>query len=38
VVLAWVDRYGSHSIRARVAERVNVPFTPASEVVLWDNS
>jgi hypothetical protein len=35
VVLAWVDRFGSHSIRARVATTVAAPFDPASEVVVY---
>lgn len=35
VVLAWVDRFGSHSIRARVAAGVDAPFDPASEVVIY---
>ncbi len=34
-VLAWVDRFVSHSIRARVAAGVNAPFDPASEVVVY---
>ncbi|MBI3959848.1 MAG: exo-alpha-sialidase [Chloroflexi bacterium] len=35
VVLAWVDRFVSHSIRARVAAGVDAPFDPASEVVIY---
>ncbi len=35
IVLAWVDRFGSHSIRARVAATADAPFDPASEVVLY---
>ena len=35
VVLPWVDRYGTHSIRARLARSVDAPFEPASEVVLY---
>jgi hypothetical protein len=35
VVLAWVDRFGTHSIRARVASAVDTPFDPASEVVIY---
>jgi hypothetical protein len=35
IVLAWVDRYGSRSIRARAAAAVDAPFTPGSEVVLF---
>jgi hypothetical protein len=36
VVLAWVDRYGSRSIRARLADRVDAPFRPETEVVLYE--
>jgi hypothetical protein len=35
VVLSWVDRFGSHSIRARLAARLEAPFDPASEVVVY---
>ncbi|MBX3051342.1 MAG: exo-alpha-sialidase [Caldilineaceae bacterium] len=35
VVLAWVDRFGSHSIRARVAAGIDAAFDPASEVVIY---
>jgi hypothetical protein len=35
VVLAWVDRYQTQSIRARVAESLDAPFAPESEVVLY---
>lgn len=35
VVLAWVDRYGSRSIRARIAARADGEFKAASEVVLY---
>lgn len=35
VVMAWVDRFGSHSIRARIAAAVDAPFEPASEVVIY---
>lgn len=38
VVLAWVDRFGSQSIRARMSERVDSEFTSQSEVVLWDEA
>lgn len=34
VVLAWVDRYGTRSIRARAAGRVDAPFTAETEVVI----
>jgi hypothetical protein len=34
VVLPWVDRFGSRSIRARVAPAIDAPFDPRSEVVL----
>jgi hypothetical protein len=36
VVLAWVDRFGTKSIRARVASAIDAPFDPGSEVVLFD--
>jgi hypothetical protein len=35
VVLAWVDRFGTHSIRARLAADMAAPFDRASEVVLY---
>ena len=35
VVLAWVDRFGTQSIRARYAPALDAPFDPASEVVLY---
>jgi hypothetical protein len=35
VVLVWVDRFVSHSIRARVAAGVEALFDPASEVVIY---
>ena len=35
VVLAWVDRFGSRSIRARLASAVNAPFDAATEVVVY---
>ncbi len=35
MVLAWVDRFGSRSIRARVAPAVDAPFDAASEVVVY---
>jgi hypothetical protein len=35
IVLAWVDRFGSRSIRARLAPAIDAPFDPASEVVLY---
>lgn len=35
IVLAWVDRFGSHSIRARVAATADAPFDPVSEVVIY---
>ncbi|MEP6637783.1 MAG: sialidase family protein [Chloroflexota bacterium] len=34
VVLAWVDRFGSASIRARSAAAVDAPFAAATEVVI----
>lgn len=35
VVLPWVDRFGSHSIRARLAPSIESAFAPASEVELY---
>ena len=35
IVLPWVDRFGSHSIKVRLAEDVAAPFDPASEVVIY---
>lgn len=35
VVLAYVDRFGTRSIRARLAEGVEAPFRAESEVVLY---
>lgn len=35
VVLAWVDRFGSRSIRARVAASIEAPFPAETEVVLF---
>jgi hypothetical protein len=34
-VVAWVDRFGTQSIRARAAEAVDAPFPPETEVVLY---
>jgi hypothetical protein len=38
VVLAWVDRYKTQSIRARLSASPQAPFEQASEVVLHDAS
>ena len=35
IVLAWVDRFGSHAIKARLATTVDAPFAPDSEVVVY---
>lgn len=35
-VLAWVDRYGTESIRARCASSADGDFTPGSEVILYE--
>jgi hypothetical protein len=35
VVLPWVDRFGTRSIRARLAPAIDAPFDPAGEVVLY---
>jgi hypothetical protein len=34
-VLAWVDRFGSRSIKARTAKSIDAPFDPATEVVIY---
>lgn len=36
-LLAWVDRYGSQSIRARLAPSADALFDPATEIVLYDH-
>ncbi|MCH2211531.1 MAG: glycoside hydrolase [Fuerstiella sp.] len=35
VVLAWVDRFRSRSIRARMAPAIDAPFAPETEVELY---
>jgi hypothetical protein len=35
VILPWVDRFGTHAIRARAAQAIDAPFEPDSEVVLY---
>ena len=35
IVLAFVDRFGSQSIRARMAQRLDAPFDTASELTLY---
>jgi len=35
VILPWVDRFGTRSIRARLAPAIDAPFDPESEVVLY---
>ena len=35
VLLPWVDRFGTRSIRARIAPALDAPFDPDSEVVLY---
>jgi hypothetical protein len=37
VVLAWVDRFASHSIRARLSERPDAPFEPETEVTIYQH-
>jgi len=37
VVVAWVDRFGSSSIRARLADGLEAPFSAATEVVLYEH-
>jgi Neuraminidase (sialidase) len=38
VVVAWVDRFQTRTIRARLAERCDAPFLPETEVVLYELS
>ena len=38
VVLAWVDRFGSQSIRARAAASIDAPFEPLSEVTIYSHA
>ena len=35
MVLAWVDRFGTKSIRARYANAIEAPFEVESEVVIY---
>jgi hypothetical protein len=35
VILPWVDRFGMHAIRARVAPAIDAAFDPDGEVVLY---
>lgn len=37
VVLAWVDRYGTQSIRARLADGLDAAFQPETEIVIHDS-
>ena len=37
IVLAWVDRFGTQSIRARAAASLDAPFDPASEVTVYNH-
>jgi hypothetical protein len=38
VVLAWVDRFGSGSIRARLAGAIDGSFDPGSELIIYDHA
>lgn len=38
VVLAWVDRFHTHSIRARLALGIDAPFDPATEVEIYSHT
>ena len=38
VVLAWVDRFQTQSIRARLAPAIDAPFSPASEVLVYQHA
>jgi len=37
VVLAWVDRFKSRTIRARFSESIDAPFLPETEVTLYEH-
>ena len=37
VVLPWVDRFNTQSIRARLAPAIDAPFDPESEVVIYEH-
>jgi hypothetical protein len=37
-VLAWVDRFGTGSIRARAAKTIDAPFDAATEVCIYSHS
>jgi len=37
VVVAWVDRFKTGSIRARLSERIDAPFLDETEVVLYEH-
>ena len=37
-VLAWVDRFGTQSIRARLAPSIDGPFSAETEVVIYDHA
>jgi hypothetical protein len=38
VVLAWVDRFQTASIRARISAAIDAPFPPETEVILYEHS
>lgn len=37
IVLAWVDRFKTHSIRARLASSIEATFDPSTEVVIYSH-
>jgi hypothetical protein len=37
-VLPWVDRFGTQSIRARLAPSIDGPFPAATEVLIYDHA
>ena len=37
VVLAWVDRFNTQSIRARLAASLDAPFEPATEIIVYQH-
>ncbi len=38
VLLAWVDRFGSNSIRARIAPEIDKPFDPETEIEIHNQN
>ena len=38
IVIPWVDRFGTQSIRARLAQTIDGPFLSETEVILYDHA